>query len=63
MKYLVPLALTIAPLCPATGLSSFAAVAVFSVGVLLAFAALGKDDVPFYVHVENNDYGDCCDGE
>lgn len=62
MKYLIPLALTVAPLCPNTGLSGFTAVAVFAVGVVLALVAYGKPDTPLYLSVQNFD-GDCCDGD
>ena len=62
MKYLLPLALTLAPLCPHVGLSGFTAFAVFATGVTLALVAYGKDEVPLYLSVQNY-YGDCCDGE
>ena len=47
MKYLVPLLLLGAPLCPGFGLPPLVAVLVFGTGVLFGLVAYGKPDVPF----------------
>jgi hypothetical protein len=47
VKYLVPLLLLGAPLCPHLGLPWYCAVPVFLTGVLFGFAAYGKADVPY----------------
>lgn len=61
MKYLIPLALTVAPLCPHVGLTGFTAFAVFATGVFLALVAYGKADTPLVLTIQNYEGG--CDGD